>query len=187
MSITSDYTRSRLLTRVSAPADEPISLAEAKLYLRVDHDYEDLLINDLIVTARLTAEEWLKRSLVTQSWKLAYDACLPENVALPMGPVNSITTVTVINRDNTTQEIDGNTYYLNAARDALVFDSSVIGFRIEIVYSAGFGAASSVPRPIKQGMLAHIAGMYDNRADPEYAILPAQAISLYMPFRGVVL
>lgn len=181
----SDYTRSRLLTRVAAPADEPLTLAEAKLYLRVDHDIEDLLINDLIVTARLTAEEWLKRSLVTQSWKLAYDACLPECVALPMGPVNGITSVTVVNRDNTTQLIDSENYYLNAAKDTLMFDSAVIGFRIEIVYSTGFGAGPAVPRPIKQGMLAHIASMYDHRAEPEYAALPAQAISFYSPFRGV--
>lgn len=181
----SDSTRSRLLTRVAAPADEPLSLAEAKLYLRVDHDAEDLLINDLIVSSRMTAEDWLKRSLITQSWKLAYDACLPECVALPMGPVNSVTSVTVVNRDNTTQEIDSDTYYLNAAKDTLIFDSAVIGFRIEIVYSTGFGAGPAVPRPIKQGMLAHIASMYDHRTEAQYAVLPTQAISLYMPFRGV--
>ncbi len=182
-----DHIRSRLLTRVAAPADEPLSLDEAKLYLRIDSQEEDLLINDLIVSARLTAEQWLKRSLINQSWKLAYDACLPECVGLPMGPVNSVTSVTVVNRDNTTQAVDASTYYLNAAHDTIVFQSAVIGFRIEIIYATGYGTASAVPRPIKQGMLSHIAAMYDNRGDTEYTILPPQAISLYMPFRGICL
>lgn len=184
---TPDPTRSRLLQRVAAPADEPISLAETKLYLRIDHDHEDLLIHDLIITARMTAEQWLKRSLIKQSWKLAHDACLPECVALPMGPVESITSVTAVNRDNTTQLIDDGAYYLNAGKDTLVFESAVIGFRIEIIYVAGYGAAHDMPRPIKQGMLAHVACMYDHRAEPEYAVLPAQTISLYTPFRGVSL
>lgn len=182
-----DQTRSRLLARVVAPADEPLTLAEAKLYLRIDHDHEDVLIHDLIVTARLTAEQWLKRSLITQSWKLAYDACLPECVTLPMGPVNEITGVTVVNRDNTTQAIDSDVYYLNAAKDTLIFESAVIGFRIEIVYVAGYGNAADVPKPIRQGMMSHIAFMYETRGEGDNTLLPAQAISLYMPFRGMCL
>src|SRR5688572_29997630 len=84
-------TRNRLLTRVSAPASEPLTLAEAKLYLRVDHTNEDALIGDMIVAARMTAESWLKRSLISQAWKLSYDDGIPDIVWLPMGPVSSIT------------------------------------------------------------------------------------------------
>ncbi|MEQ1790660.1 MAG: head-tail connector protein, partial [Rickettsiales bacterium] len=64
--------RERLLERISAPATEPITLAEAKLYLRVDSSSEDNLITDLIVAARMSAEAWLKNSLISQSWKLVY-------------------------------------------------------------------------------------------------------------------
>jgi uncharacterized phiE125 gp8 family phage protein len=179
--------RNRLLVRVVAPATEPLTLDEAKLYLRVTDDAQDTLINDLIVTARMMAEQWLKRSLITQSWKLAYDDYVAECVQLPMGPVDSIGSVTIVNRDLTTQSISSSTYYLNAVRDTIVFQSALVGFRIEIVYSAGFGNASSVPRPVKQGMLAHIASMFDYRGEADASVLPAQSLALYVPYRGVVL
>lgn len=179
--------RSRLLTRISAPAAEPLTLAETKSYLRVTSDDEDALIHDLAVAARMTAEEWLKRSLITQSWKLAYDSCLPICVTLPMGPVNSITSVIIVNRDNTTQTVDSNSYYLNAAKDAVIFDVSLVGFRIEITYVTGYGNDENVPRPIKHGLLAHIASMYDNRGEIGSTALPPQTAALYMPYRGVAL
>jgi len=178
-------TRNRLLARVVAPDSEPLLLEETKLYLRVTHADEDVLINDLIVSARMTAEEWLKRSLITQSWKVAYDDYVPECVALPMGPVNSITSVTIVNRDDTTQLVDDALYTLNAAQDSVVFQSSIIGFRVEIIYEAGYGSAGQIPQPLKLGMLSHIASMFDYRGEADGRALPAQSLSLYMPYRGV--
>lgn len=179
--------RNRLLVRVTAPAIEPITLSEAKLYLRIDHANEDVLISDLIVAARLTAEHWLKRSLITQAWKLAYDDYAAETLSLPMGPVNSITSIMIVNRDNSTQVIDNSVYYLNAAKDTLIFDMALIGFRVEITYSTGYGNAAAVPKAIKQGMLVHIASMYENRGEAcEYSI-PDQTIRLYTPFREICL
>jgi uncharacterized phiE125 gp8 family phage protein len=177
--------RNRLLTRISAPASEPLTLAEAKLYLRVDHNNDDTLIGDLIVAARMIAESWLKRSLITQSWKIAYDDYVCERIPLHMGPVNSITSVVIVNRDGTTQAISSTTYYLNAARDTLIIDNVIFGFRIEISYATGYGAASAVPTPIKQGLLEHIAAMYDNRGEAGETSLPDQTVRLYMPFREI--
>jgi uncharacterized phiE125 gp8 family phage protein len=181
------YHRSRLLKRIMAPATEPLTLAETKLYLRVDGSEDDPLIGDLIVAARMTAEEWLKRSLITQSWKLAYDDYAHELVSLPMGPVNSVSSVVVVNRDTTTQTMDDTTYYLNAAKNTLILDTIIFGFRVEITYVTGYGDATAVPTPIKQGMLEHIAAMYDERGDINEVALPGQTMRLYMPFREVQL
>ena len=177
--------RKHLLTRVTAPASEPVSVEDAKLYLRVDGSEEDTLIGDMIVAARLAAEDTLKRSLITQSWKLAYDDYLPEMVYLPMGPVASVSSVTVVNRDTSTQPISSDMYYLNAARDTLLLDSVLFGFRVEIVYATGYGGASSVPQPIRHGMLAHIAALYDARGVDAMVALPEQTLRLYLPFREV--
>jgi uncharacterized phiE125 gp8 family phage protein len=178
-------TRSRLLTRTVAPASEPVTLAEAKLYLRVDQTTEDALISDLIVAARMMAEGWLKKSLISQSWKLSYDDGIPDYVPLPMGPVSAIASVVLVNRDASTSTVSAGSYYLNAAQDALMMDNALIAHRIEINYSTGYGAASAVPKPIKQGMLCHIAALYDSRGEAGEVALPEQATALYLPFREV--
>jgi len=179
--------RNRLLMRTVAPVSEPLTLSEAKLYLRVDHADEDVQINDLIVAARMTAEHWLKRSLLTQTWKLAYDDYVTDEVYLPMGPVSSVDNVTLVDRDGDSELLDGDLYYLNAAKDALIFDDCLSSFRTEISYITGYGDASTVPKPIKQAMLSHIASMYDGRGERNGSALPEQSICLYMPYREVSL
>lgn len=182
------HSYNRLLSRVTAPASEPVSLEEAKHYLRVTMEDDDTLITDLIVSARMSAENWLRRSLMTQAWKLGYDDCLPECVSLPMGPVTAITSVTVINQDQSTQLVGAALYKLNSAKNRLLHTSTVQGFQVEIVYQAGYGGTvSSVPAPIRQAMLCHIASMYDNRGLAGESGMPEQAISLYLPFREVML
>lgn len=179
--------RERRLERIAPPASEPVTLAEAKLYLRVDSTSEDSLISDLIVAARMSAESWLRSSLITQSWKLVYNDYLESEVDLPMPPVASVSSVVVVNRDTTTQTISANDYYLNAAKTRLLFDNYVSGFSIEIAYNTGYGTAADVPTPIKYGILAHIAAMYDERGLLGQVNLPPQVSALYAPFRGVLL
>ena len=54
---------------VTAPTEEPVSLAEAKLHLRVDYTNDDVLIGALITAARQHAENDTRRALVTQTWR----------------------------------------------------------------------------------------------------------------------
>lgn len=60
---------------VSAPAEEPVSLEEARGFCRVDSDFydDDALISSLIVAARQDAEKITWRALVTQSWRMVVD------------------------------------------------------------------------------------------------------------------
>jgi uncharacterized phiE125 gp8 family phage protein len=60
---------------VTAPNAEPVSLAEAKLHLRVENSVteDDTLIAALIVAARQRAEVITRRAFVTQTWKTVID------------------------------------------------------------------------------------------------------------------
>lgn len=60
---------------VSAPAIEPVSLAEAKLHLRVETAMtdDDTLIQALIVSARTLGEQITRRAFISQQWKAVLD------------------------------------------------------------------------------------------------------------------
>ncbi|MGY6256545.1 head-tail connector protein [Paraburkholderia caledonica] len=57
-----------------APTEEPVSVEEAKLHLRVTDSSEDTLITMLISAARIHAENVCRRVFVTQKWDLFLDA-----------------------------------------------------------------------------------------------------------------
>lgn len=177
-------TRRYALARTVAPATEPLTLADTKLFLRVDGNSEDALITDMIVAARMEAEQFLRRALITQTWKLAFDEYMDEQVQLPVTPVIAITSIHAFDRTGASQLIDSDVYYLSATKDVLTTDTVIFSHRVEVLFSAGYGAASDVPAPIKQGMLHHIAGMYDARGIDSMA-MPEITQRLYMPFREV--
>ncbi len=57
----------------TAPASEPITLAEAKAYLRVTSTDEDTLITNLIISVRQITELISDRRIVTQTWLMFLD------------------------------------------------------------------------------------------------------------------
>ncbi|MGN5354335.1 head-tail connector protein [Ralstonia sp. L16] len=56
-----------------------MSLAEAKLHLRVDFTDDDALITSLIAAARMAAENICRRAFVTQKWELTLDGFPRQN------------------------------------------------------------------------------------------------------------
>ena len=74
------------LQLVTAPTEEPVSLVEAKLHLRVDFSEDDLLITALIAAARQAAETLTGRQLVTARWKYILDSFPgPSLMGVPAG------------------------------------------------------------------------------------------------------
>jgi len=58
---------------LTPPAAEPVTLADAKAWLRVEHDDDDDVIAALIAGARSHVEAQTRRALITQSWRLVLD------------------------------------------------------------------------------------------------------------------
>ena len=61
------------LSRTTEPTGEPIDAEAMKDFLRVSGTDEDTLISALIVGARRQAEQFLGRSLMTQTWTMYLD------------------------------------------------------------------------------------------------------------------
>lgn len=84
------------LSLVTAPIQEPLSLAEAKVHLRVTDSDSDTYINTLIVAARKHIEGVTRRRLVQQTWDYTLAEFPLEDILLPIQPVSSVTSVSYV-------------------------------------------------------------------------------------------
>ena len=92
---------------LDGPAVEPVSLAEAKAYLRVEHTADDDTIAALIAGARIHVEAQTHRALITQTWRIARDAW-PGNgrIAVVPVPLRALVAARIYKLDGSTQAID---------------------------------------------------------------------------------
>src|SRR5690606_3123378 len=77
---------------LAGPAEEPVSLAETRAFLKVDDTAEDALITTLMGAARMHVEGVTGRALLAQSWRVVLDAW-PDNgqVRLTVTPFMAVT------------------------------------------------------------------------------------------------
>ena len=190
------------LLLTSAPALEPITLAEAKNHLKVDETDDDTLISSLITSARMHVETELNRALITQGWSVFRDRW-PQSgqLSLPLAPVQGVSAITLYSADGTSSayalgnvEIDT---ISDPARLTLTTTASPPepGRRtngIEIAITAGYGpAAANVPEPIRQAILMLTAHWYENREPvalgAQAADIPGTVTSILHPYRRLYL
>jgi uncharacterized phiE125 gp8 family phage protein len=188
------------LITTSNPAIEPVSLAEAKLHLRVDTAAEDALISSLILTSRLHIETALDLALITQSWSTFIDTWPGDPViALPLRPVQAITAVRLYAGDGTYETLNPSRYLLDGAGSParLVRRSPAtyprpgrIANGIEIAFTAGYGnTPADVPAPIRQSILLLVAHWYEHREIVDTTAsavrVPTLVSDLLQPYRTI--
>lgn len=185
------------LIQTMAPAKEPVTLAEAKLHLRVDADLtaDDTLITLLIAAARRYAESYTGRSFITQQWQLVLDSfptpsligvlygvpySLPGHaVLLEKGPIQSVDAITYLDTGTNTQTMPPADYVADLSgspgRITPIFgriwpiNQPQIG-SVQVNYTAGYGnEPADVPEGIRQWILLRVNTLYENRE--EVAIL----------------
>src|SRR3990167_4943629 len=192
------------LTLSTAPTVEPVTRAEAKLWLRVDSDLtaDDSLIDSLILSARQEVESYLFRRLVNSTWTLKFDA-FPlggdRSILIPYPPLSSVSSFTYLATDGTSTALTG------SGTDYSVDTNSEPGrvypaygtvwpatyaypLSVTITYVAGYGAAASnVPDAIKTAIKIAVARMYEYRepmvTGTIVAQLPEIAENLLNPYR----
>lgn len=101
---------------LDAPAAEPLSLAEAKNFLRVDVDDDDDLIAALIASARLHVEAETRRALITQTWRLVRDEWPADGrFAVLPAPLRSVSAARVYDAQNTAHAVDPQAFVVDTA------------------------------------------------------------------------
>jgi uncharacterized phiE125 gp8 family phage protein len=181
---------------LNGPAVEPLALADAKAFLRVEHADDDDVIAALVAGARIHIEAQTRRALITQSWRLVRDAWPADGrIAAAPAPLRSVTAARVYKDDGTTTDIDTQAFVLDTASApgviafapwSLAQPGRAVG-GIEIEFEAGYGdTAADVPEPLRQALRLLLSHWYENRglvADHVVALLPATVAALIAPYR----
>jgi uncharacterized phiE125 gp8 family phage protein len=178
----------------SAPAAEPVSLTDAKTYLRVDGTDDDNLITALIQTARMEAEAYTRRAFISQTLELHADRFPVErmpwwdgvregvpnepqrdHIELPRPPLIGVESVTYNDTSDTSNTFAASNYFVDTGsepgRVVLSFGKqwptnvrATAG--VVVAYTAGYGpSATEVPRAIRDAILRVVAHLYEHRAD----------------------
>ena len=177
------------LQLTTPPSLEPVTLAQAKAHLKVDTSDDDALITALISAARARAEWHTGRALIAQGWTLWLDAW-PDVIAIPLPPLQSVTSVTTYARDDSAHVLDASTYTVDTASNRLALKDACApptNLRrlnaIAVAFTAGYGsAATDVPALLREAILELIAFLYENRGEAP-AELPLDCLALLAPYR----
>lgn len=185
--------------KVSTPsAVLPVSVADMKVYLRVDQSSEDSLIQAQIEAAAAYLENDLSCALLTQTIQETHDG-FPKTgeVKLRIYPVISLTSATYTDSSGSSATWDAANYTtanLNSSRgqrasiapkqdkvwptDAALQIGSVL-----YTYQAGFGATvADIPKPIIDAIKIMVADMYQAR-ESQVKQLPTTVDFLVQPYK----
>ena len=183
------------IKRTISPASEPVTLTEAKAHLRIDHTDDDTYITALISAARGSAEEYTQSSFFTQTW-VKSKWFFSEMIALPRGPVASITSVKYYDQSNTLQTLDAANYFLTSPDITSYLQEIVSGWpsslydradAVQIEYVTGFASVNDIPQDIKHAILMIVGHLYENRQDvvvgSQVNSMPQSSKYLLTPYR----
>ncbi|MCV0371079.1 head-tail connector protein [Filomicrobium sp.] len=187
---------------VTPPVVAPVSLAEAKVHLRVDFDDDDTLIAALIDAAVAHLDGWtgvLGRPMINQDWRQDYiDWPASGFLRLPFPNVSSAA-LTYFDPDNVGQTVDTALYELiEDARSSVIrvkdgFPCPAVNNdradAVQVTMTVGYGAAAGdVPAAIRAAMLLIVGHLYEHResvAESSLAELPFGAMALIAPYRRI--
>lgn len=159
---------------ITAPAAEPVSLAEAKQHIKDVPTSDEGLLALFIAAAREECENMLRRALITQTWEKYLDA-FPDAIELFYPPLQSVTSIVYVDPNGAQQTLASTEYVVDDKQepawivpaDGKSWPSTRGGVinAVTVKFVCGYGAnETTVPKAIKNWLLLRIAGLYTNRA-----------------------
>ena len=164
------------LVMTTDPAVEPVGLDEMKVYLKIDDDADDELLQTMITASVAECENFTGRALISRSYSLFMDV-FPEqgSVTLSKPPMVSVTQILTYDAADVPSIWSADNYFVDdaslAARVILKEQGQVpIPARlvngIEIQYIAGYGTATDdVPSALISGIKRRVTELYEHRGD----------------------
>ncbi len=147
----------------SAAQEQPITLDEAKNFMRVDHNDQNELIATLIKAATEEFETYTRRALVQRTYEYKIDR-FPKGkdpIRLPMPPLASVTKIDYV-------DTSGNVVTWSAAEYRVETGTQKIPARITPAWGYTYPNIQAVTEAV---LIEYVAGYGDREAVPEIAKL----------------
>lgn len=150
------------LTLMTPPIEEPISLSEAKNYLRINHTVDDFLIQQLIVAARQMIEARLGVALIDQTWQQIICVGADARARLWRTPLQSIISVVEITPLGEVT-LDPTVIKIVEAKRGVIETNRKPGSQLQVQFLAGFGDQAAVPEDLRQALRLLLAYHFQHR------------------------
>lgn len=177
------------LTPITPPLSEPVTLQEAKDWLRLEHAVDDVKIQGLILTARSLAERNYDRSLISQVWQMTLPWFCSWEIRLPRGPLRSVESIKYTDTQGILQTLAPSSYLADTTNDpGIVYPSFASNWpatryqpgAVQITYQAGYGDAPAVPEPIKSAIKVAVAWWYEHAGEEVESVKDALPVAVDM-------
>ena len=149
------------LKRIDDVRQNVIKLEEVKLYLKIDNNLEDTLLNNFISAAIKSCEECTDIALSKSKWNAVYkqghNICY--HLVLPKKPILIIMDIYGFYNNGDKSIINKNYYYL--LMDKIIFKQKPAFNNIHIDFEAGY--VNEIPENLKITIFEHISDMYEKR------------------------
>ena len=139
--------------------NEPITLEQAKAFLRVDGNGDDVLITSLISQVRELAETYLNMSIIETTVSLL--ASPRQELILPFGPVQTVTSVKDVDDEDVSYHWNG--FYIKFDQGTVsVTGGNAMYVETITTYTTGLPTISA---GLELGLLEAMSWLYENRGD----------------------
>lgn len=174
----------------TAPASEPVTVAEFKTWIGYGGSDLDTQYTNLLLAARQWVEEYTWRQLITATWIVKLHR-FPRTIILPKPPLGAVSSIQYVDQNGTTQTLASSKYQVSGDEPGIVIEAynetwpitrSVLD-AVTITFTAGYGASSSdVPESIREAILL-IAQSWNNAIVCDESKIPMAAKSMLEPYR----
>lgn len=173
------------MTMSLVPGESPVSLSEARGWLRMGAAVDDAVVGQLLRAATSVCEafvgQWLVRRSGTEVLPLVGGA-----VRLTVRPVVAVEDVRLVAPDGGETVLEADDYRLlvePGGAGRLIVDTPGEAKRVRVTYRAGIADdGNGVPEAIRQGIVRMTQHLYDAR-DGKDPAPPAVIAALWQPWR----
>ena len=182
-----------------APDTDPITLAEARLFLKIRAAVttDDALITELITTATQDGESYTNRNFVTRTWQgfftgVQLSNCEPTPfIELRRSPLIAVSEVAIMESGSYVATTDYKLKEKSSFSRLLFYNQLATAdaetpYPLRVTFTAGYGNFAVVPEKIKTAIKEHVNFLYENRGDVQAEgkeRIPGQVTALYKRFK----